>query len=88
MIYSDAAPALEAALHKEFAEKRINMSNFRKEFFRVALEDVEAAVARLAPTAVFFKDREAQEWHETLARRNASLLDMQSAAARELPASI
>ncbi|PTX47259.1 T5orf172 domain-containing protein [Gemmobacter caeni] len=88
MIYSDAAPALEAALQKEFAEKRINMSNFRKEFFRVALEDVEAAVARLAPTAVFFKDREAQEWHETLARRNASLLDMQSAAARELPASI
>ncbi|MGC8732097.1 MAG: DUF4041 domain-containing protein [Halothiobacillaceae bacterium] len=88
MIYSDAAPALEAALHKEFAEKRINMSNFRKEFFRVSLDDVEAAVGRLAPTAGFFKDREAQEWHETLARRNASLLDMQSAAARELPASI
>jgi hypothetical protein len=41
-----------------------------------------------APTAGFFKDREAQEWHETLARRNASLADMQSAAARELPASI
>lgn len=88
MIYSDAAPALEAALHKEFAERRINMSNFRKEFFRVSLDDVEAAVARLAPTAGFFKDREAQEWHETLARRNASLLDMQSAAARDLPASI
>ena len=88
MIYSDAAPALEAALHKEFAERRINMSNFRKEFFRVSLDDVEAAVARLAPTAGFFKDREAQEWHETLARRNASLLDMQSAPARDLPASI
>ena len=88
MIYSDAAPALEAALHKEFAERRINMSNFRKEFFRVSLDDVEAAVARLAPTAGFFKDREAKEWHETLARRNASLLDMQSAAARDLPASI
>lgn len=88
MIYSDAAPALEGALHKEFADRRINMSNFRKEFFRVSLEEVEAAVGRLAPTAGFFKDREAQEWHETLARRNASLADMQSAAARELPASI
>jgi hypothetical protein len=88
MIYSDAAPALEAALHKEFAERRINMSNFRKEFFRVSLDDVEAAVGRLAPTAGFFKDREAQEWHETLSRRNASLFDMQSAAARDLPASI
>lgn len=88
MIYSEAAPALEGALHKEFADRRINMSNFRKEFFRVSLDEVEAAVARLAPEAGFFKDREAQEWHETLARRNAELLDMQSAASRDLPASI
>lgn len=88
MIYSDAAPALEAALHKEFADRRINMSNFRKEFFRVSLDEVEAAVARLAPEAGFFKDREAQEWHETLARRNATLLDMQSAVSKSLPATI
>jgi hypothetical protein len=88
MIYSDAAPALEGALHKEFADRRINMSNFRKEFFRVSLDEVEAAVARLAPEAGFFKDREAQEWHETIARRNAALLDMQSAASKSLPASI
>lgn len=88
MIYSDAAPALEAALHKEFADRRINMSNFRKEFFRVSLDEVEAAVARLAPEAGFFKDREAQEWHETLARRNAALLDMQSAVSKSLPATI
>jgi hypothetical protein len=88
MIYSDAAPALEGALHKEFADRRINMSNFRKEFFRVSLDEVEAAVARLAPEAGFFKDREAQEWHETLARRNAALLDMQSAGSKSLPATI
>ena len=61
MIYSDTAPALEAALHREFAERRINTSNFRKEFFRVSLDEVEAAVSRLAPTAGFFRDREAQE---------------------------
>jgi len=42
----------------------------------------------LAPTASFFKDREAQEWHETLARRNVDLLDLQSAAAKSMPASI
>lgn len=88
MIYSDAAPALEFALHKEFADRRINMSNFRKEFFRVSLDEVEEAVARLAPDASFFKDREAQEWHETMARRNVELLDLQSAAAKSLPASI
>jgi len=78
MIYSDEAPALEAALHREFADRRINMSNMRKEFFRVGLEEVEAAVTRLAPDASFFKDREAQEWHETLARRNQMLVDMQT----------
>jgi hypothetical protein len=88
MIYSDGAPALEGALHKEFADRRINISNFRKEFFRVSLDEVEAAVSRLAPEAGFFKDREAQEWHETLARRNAALLDMQSAASKSLPLTI
>ncbi len=88
MIYSDEAPALEGALHKEFAERRINTSNFRKEFFRVSLDEVEAAVCRLAPAASFFKDREAQEWHETLARRNAALLDLQSIASSGLPTSI
>lgn len=82
MIYSDEAPALEAALHREFADRRINMSNMRKEFFRVGLEEVEAAVTRLAPDASFFKDREAQEWHETLARRNQMLVDMQTESDR------
>lgn len=88
MIYSDTAPALEGALHREFAERRVNTSNFRKEFFSVSLDEVEAAVSRLAPAASFFRDREAQEWHETLARRNASLLDLQATASTSLPLSI
>jgi ABC-type phosphate transport system auxiliary subunit len=87
MIYSDEAPALEAALHREFAELRINMSNMRKEFFRVTLDEVEEAVYRLAPDASFFKDREAQEWYETLARRKQMLTDMQTEFDR-LPAEI
>ncbi|QYY37213.1 DUF4041 domain-containing protein [Ruficoccus sp. ZRK36] len=77
MIYSEEAPALESALHKEFADRRINMVNMRKEFFCVTIEEVEEAVSRLAPNASFFKDREAQEWHETLARRNQMLEDLQ-----------
>ena len=76
MIYSDEAPALESALHKEFADRRVNASNMRKEFFRVGLEEVEEAVKRLAPSASFFSDREAQEWHETLSRRKEALKDM------------
>ena len=77
MIYSEKAPDLEAKLHKEFTDKRVNSANFRKEFFRVSIDEVEQAVTRLAPDASFFKDREAQEWHETVALRQQSLTDMQ-----------
>lgn len=66
VIYSEDAPALEHALHAEFDAARINAQNYRKEFFRVSLDEVEAAVARLAPEASFFKDIEAQEYRETL----------------------
>lgn len=71
IIYSDDAPALESALHAEFHDRRVNVANLRKEFFRVQLNEVESAVRRLAPTASFFKDREAQDYHETIARRRA-----------------
>ena len=84
MIYSENAPALEAALHTEFAGQRINLKNMRKEFFRVGIDAVEEAVTRLAPESAFFKDREAQEWHETMARRNASLATQQIRALSEM----
>ncbi|MCQ0986498.1 DUF4041 domain-containing protein [Jiella marina] len=88
MIYSETAPALEAALHREFADRRINGVNMRKEFFRVTLDEVERAVSRLAPDANFFKDREAQEWQETLARRNEFLRQQQAAWQYALPSEI
>ncbi|MYH46499.1 MAG: DUF4041 domain-containing protein [Gammaproteobacteria bacterium] len=80
MIYSEDAPTLESSLHKEFSDRRINMSNMRKEFFSVKLEEVEIAVKQLAPEANFFKDREAQEWHETLAKREQILTSNEKVA--------
>lgn len=76
MIYSEEAPALEAALHKEFEDKRVNASNRRKEFFKVSLDEVKSAVERMAPDSTFHTDREAQEWNETLSRRNEALLPL------------
>jgi hypothetical protein len=73
IIYSDDAPALERALHGEFESTRINAQNYRKEFFRVSLDEVEVAVSRVAPNAPFFKDVEAQEYRETLSRRQQAL---------------
>ncbi len=73
IIYSEDAPALEHALHAEFEITRVNAQNYRKEFFRVSLDQVEEAVRRLAPNAAFFRDIEAQEYYETIARRQTEL---------------
>lgn len=84
MIYSDDAPKLEDALHKEFADKRINMSNMRKEFFRVGIDEVEDAVKRVSPDANFYKDVEAREFKETILKREQLLID-KSQEAEDLP---
>lgn len=47
-----------------------------KEFFRVGLEEVVEAVNRLVPSASFFSDREAQEWHETISLRTVTLKNL------------
>lgn len=47
MIYTDDAPKLEAQLHQRFAEQKMNNDNYRKEFFRVPLEEIEAALREL-----------------------------------------
>lgn len=88
IIYSEDAPALERALHSEFAKTRVNATNFRKEFFRCSLDEVETAVAKLAPQATFFKDIEAQEYHETLALRKQALEGEIAAEKAMFPASI
>jgi len=88
VIYSDDAPGLEKALHNEFAPQRVNATNFRKEFFRVSIEQVEGAVKRLAPEASFFRDIEAQEYFETLALRNAQLAQQTARAEHAFPEAI
>lgn len=88
MIYSEEAPALEAALHAEFADQRINAANMRKEFFRVTLSEVEDAVQRLAPDADFHTDIEAQEFYETLAKRKELAERLADNDARDLPVEI
>ena len=46
MIFSDNAPALEAALHRAFENLKVNMINTRREFFNVTLEEIEAEVKK------------------------------------------
>lgn len=65
MIYSEDAPALERALHQEFANKRLNLVNHRKEFFAVTLDEIQEATKKLNLDAEFITVAEAQEYNQS-----------------------
>lgn len=70
MIYSDDAPALEKALHDEFAHNRVNLVNNRKEFFAVSLGVIQGKCKDLDISAKFIEIAEAQQFRESLAIRS------------------
>lgn len=57
LIFCDDAPALEAALHRAFEKKKVNLVNQRREFFRVTLKEIEDVVRNNYDKTV--------EFHET-----------------------
>lgn len=66
MIFSDDAPALEAALHRAFDSKKVNMINSRKEFFNVTLEEIESVVKKnYDKTVEFIRTPSAEQYRET-----------------------
>lgn len=65
MIYAEDAPSLENELHKTFSEKRINLYNHRREFFKIPLDDIEIKIKELNIEAEFIKIPEAMEYWET-----------------------
>ena len=56
MIFSDNAPALEAALHRAFEDKKLNMVNTRREFFHVTLDEIKDVVRKNFDKTVEFVD--------------------------------
>ena len=44
LIFSEDAPALEAALHRAFDDRKLNMVNTRREFFRVSLDEIKSVI--------------------------------------------
>ncbi|MGL5964036.1 MAG: DUF4041 domain-containing protein [Fusobacteriaceae bacterium] len=69
MIYSENAPNLERKLHKEFNEKSLNLVNFRKEFFKVNLDEVEKFVLKNHGEFKLIKFSEAEQFRKTLEMR-------------------
>lgn len=70
MIYSDNAPAMENALHKAFADRRLNLVNFRKEFFHVKLDDIQTEVNKISKHAEFIVTAEAEQFRQSQLIRN------------------
>lgn len=67
MIYSEDAPSLENALHRAFEMKSVNLINFRKEFFRVTLDEIEEVIQENGLEASLIRLPEAMEYRESIA---------------------
>lgn len=67
MIYCEDAPTLERALHTHFSARRLNKVNTRKEFFRVSLDEIRAAVERLHGVVSFVLVPHAKDYRTSLA---------------------
>lgn len=66
MILSDDAPALENRLHRLMADRRVNKVNLRKEYFRLTITEVRAAVEDAGVKAEWTMAAKAQEYRESL----------------------
>lgn len=65
MIFSEDAPSLEAQIQREFADRRLNLVNYRKEYFNVTLEEIKQKVWELNPNVEFIDEVEAREFKES-----------------------
>lgn len=64
-IFSDDASNLETELHKRLHDKRVNKVNLRKEFFNISIDELEALVTEICPTAEFNKTMLAEEFRQS-----------------------
>lgn len=71
LLKSDDAPALERLLHQRFMTAQVNKVNPRKEFFRVGLTELRAAVEDVGIVGQWTLAAEAREYKETLAIEQA-----------------
>jgi hypothetical protein len=71
IIYSEDAPALENKLHRLFHQRRINLVNERKEFFRVTIGEIARAVKESHGEIDITLAAEAAEYRKTVSMGQA-----------------
>jgi Meiotically up-regulated gene 113 len=66
MVFSDDAVGLETHLHHQLADRRLNLVNLRREFFRGRPAEVRDIITRLDASIVEWIDEpEALEWRQS-----------------------
>lgn len=74
MIFSDDAPALESALHHEFENRKLNLVNQRREFFKCSLEEIKEAILKNYDKTVEFTDTpDAEQYRVSEKMRSAGI---------------
>lgn len=69
--FVDDAPKVEKVLHRKFNDKRVNIENNRKEFFKVTPEMVAEAMQELGIECDWYFNAEAKEFRESQLIREA-----------------
>lgn len=65
-IFSPDASALETEIHHRLNNRRVNKVNLRKEFFDVSIDEIEALVHQIQPTAEFNRTMAAEQYRQSL----------------------
>ena len=81
MVGCDDAPKLEACLHRRFHTRRVNKVNLRKEFFRVPVGEIAAAVRAEHGEVQYTADAEALEFLQSQTMTDAELAEVERAYA-------
>jgi Meiotically Up-regulated Gene 113 (MUG113) protein len=73
LFFSKDAVGIETAMHERLADRRVNLVNQRREFFRATPLEVKMHLAELAGELLQFQDiPEALEYRESLSRSQRS----------------
>lgn len=78
-IFSEDAVGLEKKLHDILNEKRVNKVNTRKEFFYTSVDELEALVNEIEPTAEFNKTMLAEEFRQSQSSDEVYTTDFEDA---------
>lgn len=73
-IYSEDAPALESYLHRLFDKNKVNVVNFRKEYFRVSIQDIKNAIKERGYNVDFIDEPLAMQYKESIIAKECTII--------------